>query len=248
MSDKELDHKTLLRLLEEHREREGLTKTAIAKMLGAPSLQYYLNWVRRDSLPKEYIAQAQKILQGQGTTAADQLGALKRYRLETERKGEETLALLERYRLDNAVSRKDISTGITGSNQLANKWVAAGRVPDKWIVPTLNFIGERLDGINEEKPADLREIKELLHMLHEQQRAILIELRGMAKRSPFLSEPQLEDLTGYKQASKQIEWLKNQGVAHHVNSLGRVIVTWDAINQSASEQPRGPEPDFSSLL
>ena len=48
--------------LEGWREEHGLSKSDMARRLGAPAPQYYTNWLARDSLPKAYIDAANKLL------------------------------------------------------------------------------------------------------------------------------------------------------------------------------------------
>lgn len=49
-------------------------------------------------------------------------------------------------------------------------------------------------------------------------------------RPAFLSPAELVQLTGYKLAAKQIQWLTRNGVPHHVNALGKPVVAHDALH------------------
>ena len=50
----------------------------------------------------------------------------------------------------------------------------------------------------------------------------------MEQESIWLSDPDLEKLTGSKKRSLQIEYLRDQGIAFRVNRLGEPVVTKDA--------------------
>ncbi len=45
--------------------------------------------------------------------------------------------------------------------------------------------------------------------------------------SAFLNNAELEQLTGYRKPSKQIEWLKRNQIPHIVNAAGRPVVLQD---------------------
>lgn len=60
----------------------------------------------------------------------------------------------------------------------------------------------------------------------------------------FLTEPELETYTGYRQPAAQVRFLQKWRVRHVVNALGRPIVTWEAVN--GSEKPR-VGPNFTAL-
>ena len=49
--------------------------------------------------------------------------------------------------------------------------------------------------------------------------------------STFLNEDELETLTGYVKPSKQIEWLKRNGVPHWVNAAGYPVVKADQMDK-----------------
>lgn len=57
--------KDLIQQVEEYRISKGLIKAEMAKLIGANSSQQYNNWVYRNSLPKEYIPRAQRLLETQ---------------------------------------------------------------------------------------------------------------------------------------------------------------------------------------
>jgi hypothetical protein len=55
-----------------------------------------------------------------------------------------------------------------------------------------------------------------------------------ASSSPlFLSEDELQALTGRKHKSRQIEWLRHNGVAFRVNATGHPVVTRAAVESRA---------------
>lgn len=49
--------------------------------------------------------------------------------------------------------------------------------------------------------------------------------------SAFLSEDELEQLTGYVKPSKQIAWLRKNAVPHFVNAAGRPVVQSDLMDK-----------------
>lgn len=46
----------------------------------------------------------------------------------------------------------------------------------------------------------------------------------------FLSRDQIAELTGYVRASKQLEWLRKNGIRHWVGRTGRPVVPCSAID------------------
>jgi hypothetical protein len=48
----------------------------------------------------------------------------------------------------------------------------------------------------------------------------------------FLTAAQLAELTGYVKPSKQIEWLRRNGVPHFVNAAGRPVVKADMLHKT----------------
>lgn len=63
----------------------------------------------------------------------------------------------------------------------------------------------------------------------------------------FLTAEELVDLTGWKRASRQVAWLRKNGVKHYVRRGGRPCVPLDALAQPATADPARPRPDFSKL-
>jgi hypothetical protein len=45
----------------------------------------------------------------------------------------------------------------------------------------------------------------------------------------FLSAPDIQTMTGYRQPARQIAWLKENGVRHWVSRTGRPVVPVDAV-------------------
>jgi hypothetical protein len=61
----------------------------------------------------------------------------------------------------------------------------------------------------------------------------------MQTESQFLSAEDIKTLTGRKNKTQQIEWLRNNGVQHYINMAGRPVVPKTAISgiqQPASKQ------------
>jgi Domain of unknown function (DUF4224) len=66
----------------------------------------------------------------------------------------------------------------------------------------------------------------------------------------FLTEPQLEELTGYRQWSAQRKWLIQAGIPHYRRRDGRPIVTRTAVEGTVTPRlVQNPEdlPDFSAI-
>lgn len=59
----------------------------------------------------------------------------------------------------------------------------------------------------------------------------------------FLSRDELIELTGFKQPSKQANWLQRQGIRYYVNHLNKPVVTKDALIQT---QAATVEPNWSA--
>lgn len=55
----------------------------------------------------------------------------------------------------------------------------------------------------------------------------------------FLNADELRELTGYKTAARQIQWLRSHGIVFYVNALGRPVVPKDAIYRSSNEPKLG---------
>ena len=57
----------------------------------------------------------------------------------------------------------------------------------------------------------------------------------------FLTDAEIEDLTGYRQPARQARALDERGVRYFLRRDGRVRVTWDQVNaQGAPAARRGP--------
>lgn len=68
----------------------------------------------------------------------------------------------------------------------------------------------------------------------------------MSDAGSFLEDPDLKRLTGRHQKSRQIEWLRAEGIPFRVSATGHPVVLWAAIRDkraAASEawQPRALE-------
>jgi hypothetical protein len=60
----------------------------------------------------------------------------------------------------------------------------------------------------------------------------------------FLNEDQMVKLTGRRRKSRQIEWLKAEGIPFRVSATGHPSVTWSAANgqQRKAEPAKGWQP------
>ena len=68
----------------------------------------------------------------------------------------------------------------------------------------------------------------------------------MSEPGAFLEDPDLQRLTGRHQKSRQIEWLRTEGIPFRVSATGHPVVLWAAIRDkrvvaSESWQPRALE-------
>ena len=62
----------------------------------------------------------------------------------------------------------------------------------------------------------------------------------------FLTNAQLQELTGYQKPSAQIRWLRAQGLRRWVRADGRPAVPITAIDGPAPPQVR-PQPNFAAI-
>ena len=66
--------------------------------------------------------------------------------------------------------------------------------------------------------------------------------------SIILTDSELQLLTGRKNKSLQIKWLKENKFSFHVNLLGKPIILRSSLNQKVIiEQKQQQEPDFGAL-
>lgn len=64
----------------------------------------------------------------------------------------------------------------------------------------------------------------------------------------FLTNKQLETLTGYRAAAWQSKWLTQRGVRHTRNGAGKVVVLESAVQAMYGYgNPSTYEPNFSAL-
>ena len=56
----------------------------------------------------------------------------------------------------------------------------------------------------------------------------------------LLDDPALIHLTGRKQKSRQIEWLKVEGIPFRINATGHPVVTWTAVEGRRAEAEAPP--------
>lgn len=63
----------------------------------------------------------------------------------------------------------------------------------------------------------------------------------------FLRREEVEELTGYRMPSRQIRWLRKQGIPHWIAADGRPRVPRAAIEGVGRPPEPAVEPDFSAL-
>jgi hypothetical protein len=63
----------------------------------------------------------------------------------------------------------------------------------------------------------------------------------------FLTEDQLQELTGYRQPKAQVTWLQKNGVRHYVRADGRPKVPTAAIESPDGVVPSVVLPDFDAV-
>lgn len=61
------------------------------------------------------------------------------------------------------------------------------------------------------------------------------------KTDLFLSDEELQQLTGRKMKSKQIAWLRSEGLPFRVNAIGYPVVTRAAVLGETNAQPAPPK-------
>lgn len=64
----------------------------------------------------------------------------------------------------------------------------------------------------------------------------------------FLTQEEISELTGRKVRSKQIEALRQMGLAFWVNPVGRAVVTRSSIEGRAIRAPAAPKKTIPRLL
>lgn len=65
--------------------------------------------------------------------------------------------------------------------------------------------------------------------------------------SRFLEPADVELLTGYVMASKQLKWCRNNGVQAYLSARGKVLIPVAAIEGKAPANEPDWKPDFSAL-
>lgn len=60
--------------------------------------------------------------------------------------------------------------------------------------------------------------------------------------SELLEPSELRKLTGRPQKSKQIEWLRKEGIPFRVSATGHPVVTWSAVNGKPAAPVAAPAP------
>ncbi|WP_096978861.1 DUF4224 domain-containing protein [Escherichia coli] len=65
--------------------------------------------------------------------------------------------------------------------------------------------------------------------------------------SIFLTEDEVQMLTGFKYASHQREWLTQNGLPFYTNRCGKPIVNRELFSSNKQLPPQEPEPDFGAI-
>ena len=61
----------------------------------------------------------------------------------------------------------------------------------------------------------------------------------MSDATQFLDDPSLRRLTGRRQKSRQIEWLRTEGIPFRISATGHPVVLWTALeNKPARSNDR----------
>ncbi len=65
----------------------------------------------------------------------------------------------------------------------------------------------------------------------------------------FLTDAEIEYMTGYKQPAAQIRWLRKFGIRHVVNAFGHPRVTRSTVEGTRKTEPARPRigPNFDAL-
>ena len=72
----------------------------------------------------------------------------------------------------------------------------------------------------------------------------------------FLTRQELEELTGYVRSSAQCRLLREWGIEPYVSARGRVMVTWDAVEEAQRRRSgietraaarKGPRPNLAAV-
>lgn len=58
----------------------------------------------------------------------------------------------------------------------------------------------------------------------------------------FLDDDDLRLLTGRGQKSRQIQWLRSEGIPFRVNATGHPVVTWAAVEGRKDTAAQAPQP------
>lgn len=68
----------------------------------------------------------------------------------------------------------------------------------------------------------------------------------MQTESQFLSAEDIQILTGRKNKTQQIEWLRRNGVQHYINMSGRAVVPKTAI--TGTQQPAAKQTAWKPAI
>ena len=63
----------------------------------------------------------------------------------------------------------------------------------------------------------------------------------------FLTDAELQQLTGAKRPSAQIRWLRSRRVRHYVNLVGKPVVAREWLLGESNIAQAPEKPDFSAL-
>lgn len=90
--------KDLPQRLEAYRLKHNITKTDMARLMGASQFQTYYSWIKRNSIPKEYLERAEALLRQNGRVNAE---IIKKIEKLTPEKGDLVLALIDQLLADS---------------------------------------------------------------------------------------------------------------------------------------------------
>lgn len=65
--------------------------------------------------------------------------------------------------------------------------------------------------------------------------------------TPWLTDEELKELTGYMQPRRQARWLTTNGIRCYRNALGRVRVSRDALASGEGQKKRRTEPNLAAV-
>ena len=64
----------------------------------------------------------------------------------------------------------------------------------------------------------------------------------MSVATPFLDDPDLQRLTGRRQKSRQIAWLRSERIPFRISATGHPVVLWTALENKNLKANEGWRP------